>query len=141
MKSAIISQFVKLYQQLDKHNLERLGEVYDPKIQFVDALHEVNGLVALTEYFAGLYHSLEQCDFVIHEAIQEQQQASIFWVMTYRHPKLNGGKAICVNGASHLKFTDKITYHRDYVDLGEMLYENIPMLGACIRQVKKRAKQ
>lgn len=139
MKTAIIDEFVALYQQLNKDNLIRLAEVYDADIEFIDALHHVHGLAQLTQYFAGLYQSLNQCDFLIEQVIEQDGQASLFWLMTYSHPKLNAGKPVQVKGASHLKFNEKIYYHRDYVDLGEMLYEHIPLLGSCIRQIKRRA--
>ncbi|MCE2573136.1 nuclear transport factor 2 family protein [Motilimonas eburnea] len=139
VKSTIINEFVALYQQLNKDNLVRLAEVYDADIEFIDALHHVQGLGQLEHYFAGLYQSLSQCHFAIEQVIEQDGQASLFWLMTYCHPKLNGGKPVRVNGASHLKFNEKIYYHRDYVDLGEMLYEHIPLLGSCIRQVKRRA--
>ncbi len=139
MKSSIIGEFVELYQQLNKDNLAKLHHVYDADIEFIDGLHHVRGLSQLTDYFAGLYQSLSQCDFLIEQVIEQDGQASLFWLMTYCHPKLNSGKPVQVNGASHLKFKDKIYYHRDYVDLGAMLYEHVPVLGACIRHIKRRA--
>jgi len=37
---------------------------------------------------------------------------------------------------SHLKFADgKVISHRDYFDLGEMLYEHIPLLGGVIKSI------
>jgi hypothetical protein len=60
-----------------------------------------------------------------------------------QHPKLNGGKTITVNGISHLLYqmdnesSAKIFLHRDFFDLGQLLYENIPVIGAINRQLKK----
>jgi hypothetical protein len=59
--------------------------------------------------------------------------------MTYSHPKLNKGQQIQVDGMSQLKFDDKIYAHRDYFDLGQMLYEQVPFLGGLIGLLKKRA--
>ena len=59
--------------------------------------------------------------------------------MSFTHPKLAGGKAIIVDGATDLRFDEKITYHRDYIDMGQMLYEHIPVLGSAIRYIKKQA--
>jgi hypothetical protein len=45
-----------------------------------------------------------------------------------------------VQGSSHLKGVgDKVVYHRDYLDLGAMLYEQLPLLGRVIRSLKNRA--
>ena len=59
--------------------------------------------------------------------------------MNYAHPKLAGGKDIVVDGATDLMFEEKIIYHRDYIDMGQMLYEQIPVLGSIIRYIKKKA--
>ena len=80
---------------------------------------------------------------VLIQAIKEQQQVNdngfLTWTMTLEHPKLQKGKTICVNGVSHLKFRDgQVIYHRDYFDLGEMLYENLPLLGSVIKAIKQR---
>jgi len=33
---------------------------------------------------------------------------------------------------------DIIVYHKDYYDLGEMVYEHIPLLGFFVKKIKKR---
>jgi hypothetical protein len=59
--------------------------------------------------------------------------------MTYSHPKLNKGQSINVEGMSQLRFSDKIFAHRDYFDVGQMLYEQVPFLGGLIGLLKNRA--
>jgi len=59
--------------------------------------------------------------------------------MTYRHPRLNGGKDISVQGASRLEFRDgKVIQHRDFFDAGELLYEQVPVLRNVIGLLKRR---
>jgi hypothetical protein len=138
MTTALIDDFCRVYQGLHKHNLSQLGLVYSDNINFIDALHNLKGLEQLTEYFSHLYGNVLYCNFDIEEVIQEEGKASIVWTMKYAHPKINMGKAISVNGCSHLKFNEKIYYHRDFLDMGQMLYEHLPLLGGVIRMVKKR---
>ncbi len=60
--------------------------------------------------------------------------------MTYQHPQLNKAQPIKVAGSSQLQGTkDKVIFQRDYVDLGAMLYEHIPMVGNVIQYIKKKA--
>ncbi|WP_420833112.1 nuclear transport factor 2 family protein [Shewanella gaetbuli] len=136
----IIDKFISVYQMLNKDNLHLLEDIYRPNIQFQDPLHLVNGLHALTGYFADLYQNVTHIDFDIHAVnlSQDGQQASLFWVMSYCHPKLNKGKIIKVDGTSLLKFDEKIFYHRDYFDAGQMLYQHVPLLGSLINLLKKR---
>ena len=46
-----VDKFVEIYQKLDKNNLELLTEIYAQNIQFIDPLHEINGLEDLRRYF------------------------------------------------------------------------------------------
>ena len=54
------------------------------------------------------------------------------------HPQLASGAEIEVTGISHIRYDDLIFYHRDYYDLGEMLYEHIPAYGWITRKLKAR---
>jgi len=136
----IIQQFSELYQSLGKDNLHRLSEVYSDDIVFKDAMHELLGIEDLTKYFESLYTNLTSCDFDIrHIQASGSGHAFLTWQMSFTHPKLAGGQSVVVDGATDLRFEEKITYHRDYIDMGQMLYEHIPVLGSAIRFIKKRA--
>ena len=81
----------------------------------------------------------QELSFEIKEVLQDDTQASLFWQMQYRHPKLNKGEIVRVDGMSQLKFHQRIYFHRDYFDLGQMLYEHLPCMGGLIRLLKDRA--
>jgi limonene-1,2-epoxide hydrolase len=86
-----------------------------------------------------LYTNVIKCDFDIRHHQQVEDSGFLTWTMQLQHPKLNGGEAVNVNGVSHIRFSgDRVIYHRDYFDLGEMLYENIPLLGFVIKNIKQR---
>ena len=60
--------------------------------------------------------------------------------MHFQHGKLKNGQPILVEGHSRLKFVDnKVICHRDYFDVGSMLYENVPVVGDLVRLIKNRA--
>ena len=59
--------------------------------------------------------------------------------MTAKHPKFLKGQSVRVEGASFLKTRNgKIYYHRDYFDMGSLLYEHLPLLGKIIQKIKQR---
>ena len=58
--------------------------------------------------------------------------------MHLRHRALKRGKPVIVNGLSQLTCGDRIFYHRDYFDAGQLLYEQVPLLGAVNRWLKRR---
>ena len=137
--NALISDFLKLYNQLDKSNLELLNEVYSDNIIFEDPLHRIEGLPALTDYFANMYENLNQGQFEIHTSFEQENQASVYWVMTFSHKKIKQGQSLKVNGNTYLEFDNgKVVYHRDYFDAGEMIYQHLPVFGTVINLIKRR---
>lgn len=135
-----LSNFVNIYQTLSTNNLDLLEEIYHHDITFIDPLHHVEGFDDLYLYFKGLYQNLLQCDFVIDNIIADGEDAAIYWTMSYRHKKLNKGEVVNVSGSSHIKGKqDKVIYHRDYLDLGAMLYEQIPLFGNVTKWIKAKA--
>ncbi|MBA6233870.1 MULTISPECIES: nuclear transport factor 2 family protein [unclassified Colwellia] len=135
-----LSNFVKIYQTLSTDNLELLETIYHNEVTFIDPIHELKGFDNLFQYFQDLYENLVSCDFVISNVIAQEDQAAIYWTMSYQHPKLNKGNVINVTGSSYIKgHEDKVIYHRDYLDLGSMLYEQLPVLGKLIKLIKNKA--
>ena len=135
-----LNNFVTVYQKLTKDNLKLLATIYHEKVTFIDPLHTVEGFENLYQYFQNLYQNLSACEFIIEDVIWQDSQASLFWTMTYQHPKLNKGQTVTVVGTSHIKGEDdKVIYHRDYLDLGAMLYEQLPILGKLTKWIKIKA--
>jgi hypothetical protein len=134
-----LDNFVNIYQSLAVDNLTNLTKLYHEDVTFQDPLHEIKGFKALADYFDNLYQNVSECTFVINQVLNKGNQAAIYWTMTYSHRRLNGGKPIAVEGHSLIMgHKDKVVYHRDYLDLGQMLYENIPLVGGIIRSIKRR---
>ena len=134
-----LEQFKTVYNNLSKKNVDSLTLIYHQDICFEDPLHKITGLNNFISYFNNLFTHVISCTFEINHSIKTSNEAAIYWVMHYQHPKLNAGKTISVTGHSHLKAMDnKVIYHRDYLDAGAMIYEHIPLLGSAIRYLKKR---
>ncbi|SEG40656.1 nuclear transport factor 2 family protein [Vibrio hangzhouensis] len=129
----------EVYQKLNKHNLHLLEGLYHEDVVFEDSAHRLEGWQQLSAYFDALYSNVIKCEFDIRHHQQVENNGFLTWTMTLEHPKLNGGEVVSVNGVSHIQFADhQVIYHRDYFDLGEMLYENIPLLGVVIKNIKQR---
>lgn len=128
------------YANLDKGSLQELGELkslYASDICFEDPAHAIQGRPELMRYFSKLFAGLSSCQFRFHRTVVSDTDLFLSWTMTFSHPRLNNGKQIRVEGASYLRTRNGlIYYHRDYFDLGSMLYENLPLLGRFITRVK-----
>jgi len=133
-----IDQLIDFYQHLDDSKLANLGDIYHEDVLFQDPAQRIDGLPALKAYFSGLMQNVKDCRFVILRSEVTVTSAVIEWKMHFSHPHLNGGNMIMVEGVSLLSGDSKIRQHRDYFDLGAMLYEHVPVIGGVIRHLKRR---
>lgn len=131
--------YVNTYNELHAGNLDRLAEIYQQNITFVDPVHKIEGLSQLQDYFNNLYLNMNQCQFVITNTVANGHQAAIYWTMTFSHKKIKSGQDVVVEGHSLLKETDgKVIYQRDYFDVSSMVYEHVPIIGSIIKAIKSR---
>lgn len=137
-----IQQVAQAYQALTKANIAILSTIYHQDVVFTDPIHRIKGWAELERYFEHLYQNVIHCQFDIHQAQQTQNQGFLVWTMRLQHPKLRRGGEISVEGMSWLQFSDhKVIAQQDVYDLGEMLYEHIPLLGHVVRKVKQGLAQ
>lgn len=138
--SGLVDKLCNLYSNFDEEMLGEIGSIYSSDIQFKDPLHEVQGIDNLRRYFSGMIQGLTECQFEFDRIIDipAQGECILLWTMTYRHVQLAGGNRLVLSGNSHLRYADRVYYHRDYFDAGAMLYEHIPLLGFAIRKIKTR---
>jgi ketosteroid isomerase-like protein len=137
-----LDRFITVYTSLRKDNLNTLDEIYSEDVVFEDPAHRIEGYDNLSRYFESMYTNVTDCRFNIHEHAVNGDVAFISWTMTLSHPKLDGGAERAVNGCTRLVLKEgRVVLHRDYFDLGEMLYEALPVLGSAVRMIKKRLGQ
>ena len=134
----VLENFCQFYRVLDERPLSELELIYSDDIEFCDPVHCIHGMEDFRRYFEHLMQKVNHCRFDIDQVNEVGEQAFINWTMHFQHPALKRGDMISVDGLSHLKYDVKVYYHRDYFDLGAMLYENIPLLGRFVKGVKKR---
>ncbi|WP_028580165.1 nuclear transport factor 2 family protein [Desulfogranum japonicum] len=134
-----MNAFFEIYNQLHKDNLELLRDVYSKDVVFVDPAHEIQGIEELITYFSALYSNVDSISFDFTDHLLVEDSGYVRWKMTFSHKRLNRGLPVMVDGVTYLQFDSAkmVDYHRDYFDLGAMLYEQIPVLGKVIRTIKK----
>lgn len=129
------------YNTSNKDNLvEKVAAFYDEGVKFTDPVGTIEGSKNLTDYLAHMYDNLISIHFDMHETQRQGNTVFATWTMKVRHKTLNSGEEIVVDGVSHINFIGgKAVYHRDYFDLGAMIYEHVPVLGGLTRWVKSKA--
>jgi len=137
---SIIKNFKSFYGDIANLPLKKIEAIYDPNIVFRDPIHEVNGITNLHTYMAGICANVSSGRFEFLDQLTDDGTAYIKWEMHFTHPKM-GKHTIVVRGVSHIKFGERIYFHEDVYDMGEMVYEHIPILGTATRWLKHRLTQ
>ena len=108
---------------------------------FEDPITRVEGIDALKEYYIHAYGNVKSIRFDFRNIIEAENTYTCEWDMYFQAKMLNFGKEVVVRGLSLLVFDEessKIIRHRDYLDLGEMVYEQIPGVGSVVRLLKSQ---
>lgn len=130
------------YQTLGSDKLDDVETLYAADVYFEDPSHAIQGKPALLKYFAKMFTNLQDCRFKFHKTITNGTDIFMSWTMFLNHPRLRNGETVRVEGASYLRTRNgKIYYHRDYFDMGAMVYENLPLLGRIVKRIKQRLGQ
>ncbi|GAC28841.1 nuclear transport factor 2 family protein [Brumicola pallidula] len=146
-----IRKFESFYTDLASMKVEELADIYSSDVTFIDPIAAHSGITAVESYFSKLLCNAKYCTFTIH-SIEETTSINsesntittipsyfVTWKMAFTSARMNQGQPIQVDGITQLKIEhNKIIYHRDYYDLGQMIYENVPLLGSVIKRIKRR---
>ena len=135
-----VDQIVARFERLSPQDLPRLAEIYTPGARFKDPFNEVQGVAAITRIFEHMFVSLEDPRFVIRERVVQGDQCFLSWDFIFRMKRFSRVEQV-IRGGSHLRLAadGRISDHRDYWDAAEELYEKLPVVGALMRWLKRRA--
>jgi hypothetical protein len=113
-----------------------MGDFYALDAYFKDPFNEVRALPDIQAIFSKMFHAVESPRFAITERIVGEHSTALTWNFDFALR----GVPIRVRGASVLRFDadGHVTYHRDYWDVAEELYEKLPVVGMLMRWLKRR---
>jgi len=134
-----MDEFLTVYRNLRRENIERIRDIYTADIQFIDPAHEIHGIDALLNYFERLYTNVGHVAFEFHHPVTDGSDGYVQWNMQFSHPRLKRGREILVPGSSFLRFArdGRAYFHRDYFDIGALLYEHLPVVGSAVSFIKR----
>jgi len=135
--SLLIERFKAFYQDVKRPQLDKINNVYTDDVLFKDPVHELRGAESLHAYLSDMCVKVHSGRFEYLDQIVSEDTAYIKWNMHFKHPKL-GNKTITVRGMSQVQFNDRIYFHEDVYDLGQLIYEHVPLLGVVVKGLKKR---
>lgn len=135
--SALIGQFKTFYRDLRQLPFEQFGQIYADDVIFRDPVGQLRSAAALMSYLESSCQQLQFGQFEYLDELVDADTAYIKWNMQFSHPKYRDG-VHTLRGMSHLQFGDRIHYHEDVYDLGQMVYEHVPVMGSAVRWLKRR---
>lgn len=137
-----IENFKQFYQQLSSKDISGLATVYSKDIEFIDPITTHYGIQDVSNYFSQLFKNTRSCAFNIKNIEQSGAESfTVEWTMVFVSKRLSKSKEITVDGVTLLKTNNNLViYHRDYYDLGQLIYENIPLLGAVVKKIKEQMR-
>ena len=135
---------VRFYETLSPQGVALIKDFYCADALFKDPFNEVQGIDAITAIFSHMFDALIQPRFVITQQVQQGENCFVTWNFLFAMRKFEPTITQTIRGASHLVFRQedgvwRVAVHRDYWDAAEELYEKLPMVGALMRWLKKRA--
>jgi ketosteroid isomerase-like protein len=137
MRSELIR---RVFNDFNKDTMYLLDEFYSAAVVFEDPINRLDGLDALRDYYANVYKNVTSISFDVTNEVVEGDTHVIMWKMHMTAEKLNKGKPTLTHGTSVIRFNEehKVTYHRDYFDMGEMLYQHVPVLGYLVKKANAK---
>lgn len=127
------------YNDLNKNTMHLVDDFYSEAVLFEDPVGKLEGRGKVRRYYEKMYESATSIRFDILDEIVQGDTHVAVWKMTMTAKKLNRGKPVVLDGNSVIRFNadNKAIYHRDYFDMGQFIYEHIPVLKQLIRAIKK----
>lgn len=140
MSDPSLQRIVAFFESIGPADTARIGELYSEDAWFKDPFNEVRGVAAITRIFAHMFEQVDAPRFRVLETVASGDAALLVWEFefSFRRPLPAGAQRI--RGCSHLRLDaqGRVTYHRDYWDAAEELYEKLPLIGSLMRLLRRR---
>jgi hypothetical protein len=136
-----VALLVAFFEALSPDSVKVLGLFYAPDARFKDPFNDVTGLAAIEPIFEHMFVALDRPRFVVTNQVVQGTQCFLTWEFHFAFKRFQANRQQVILGASHLVFSPQglVTFHRDYWDAAEELYEKLPLVGGLMRWLKKRA--
>ena len=135
-----LDKLIHFFESISQENIGDIKQIYTEDVFFKDPFNEVNGIQHVITIFDHMFHQLDQPSFVVTTHVSQGDQAFLTWDFLFKMKRFNRNEQ-CIRGASHIRFAadGRVSYHRDYWDVAEELYEKLPLIGSVMRGLKKMA--
>jgi hypothetical protein len=129
--------YLRFFQTLTPESLAQLDSLVAPDIRFRDPFNDVTGPSAMRKVFDDMFARFDDPRFVVTDRADSADRCYARWRFTAsrggRDWTIEGVSEIVADGAGH------VVSHVDHWDAASQVYERIPVFGALVRAIRKRA--
>ena len=135
-----LARYASRWETMTPAELEHLHTWFTPDARFRDPFNDVRGPEAIRRILEHMYASCDQPRFVVHEQAACGDVGMIHWSCHFRLKRVQPQRERHINGMSRLVFaTDgRACEHVDHWDAAEQVYQQLPLLGAVLRALRRR---
>jgi hypothetical protein len=136
-----LARLVEFFERLGPDDVDALDRFYAPDARFKDPFNDVQGVESIRAIFAHMFVALEEPRFAVTGCVRQREQGFLTWDFLFRFRGYRRGETQTIRGATHVVLVPdgRVAVHRDYWDAAEELYEKLPLVGALMRWLRKRA--
>ena len=138
--SVALGRYAEFFAAMRQADVERMGTVMTPAVHFRDPFNDLHDLEATQTVFRHMFEACQTARFTILDQAAADETGFLLWRLDFRLRRWQPERERQILGTSHVRFAPdgRAHEHRDYWDAGQQVYEQIPVLGALLRQVRKR---
>lgn len=135
----ILRTYSDYFENLTIDSLANLDRLVSSDIYFKDPFHEIRGIAAFREVFEDMFLKTKNPTFTVTSAASGTDVAFMQWRFDCTPRSRLAGRSLTFEGASTIRWNERglICDHRDYWDAATGIYENLPLVGAVMRIVRK----
>lgn len=139
---AALDRVVRYFETLSADRLQHLGEIYADDAAFKDPFNDVRGIDAIRTVYAHMFETLDDPRFSVTGRWLAERSVVLRWVFAANGLRGRRALPIVFTGLTLLEFdaNGRISVHHDYWDAAEEVYEQVPVLGALLRWIKRRLR-
>jgi hypothetical protein len=127
----------ELHEQFSHERFRRMAELYATDFCFIDPLKRIDGDPRELERYLGKLEKLREIQFQLNDFASGADGTYVRWKLRFRAGRRPTTEVAAI---THLRFAPdgRIELQRDYFDAASSFFELVPILGACLRWLRRR---
>ncbi|HMP90719.1 MAG TPA: nuclear transport factor 2 family protein [Kiritimatiellia bacterium] len=137
----VINRFQSLWANLSEDAVRlKLNQVYAENIWFNDTLKTIENLDDFTSYMLQTVNAVDACRVEFLDVVNSGPDHYVRWRMTVVPKGAMEKDAWRSTGITLLRFNSdgRVIVHQDYWDAAGGFYENLPVIGRILRNIRAR---